>query len=127
MRLYSVVNSNWIKPLQCGLQTAHAVGNISVKYSRGSDQYPIYEEWATNHKTIIILNGGNNAGIRKAYDIFSVTGLPFTAVHEDYDSLDGALTSASIIVPSYIYASETMHIMPTAIELREYLQSLRLA
>jgi len=52
-RLYGLVPYN-LSPIQQGIQFGHAVVEYSLLYSNT----PEYQEWARNHKTFIILNGG---------------------------------------------------------------------
>lgn len=104
-RFYSFTNF-YVSSLQKGLQTAHAVSEMSV--SKMSDKATaVYNDWAKIDKTIIILNGGNCAGLK---DIFNICesfgeklGLPVVKFHEDEQSLNGALTAVGIILPKNIY------------------------
>lgn len=96
-RLYIVANT-YLSGLQKGLQTAHAVGDLSVKYENNK----IYKAWASQYKTIIILDGGNSAQIKKYYtDFFESLPHEFPRVifHEDEDSLAGAATVSGVIIP----------------------------
>jgi hypothetical protein len=52
-RMYGIVPYN-MSPIQQGIQFGHAVVEYALKHS----QDPEYQEWAKNHKTFIILNGG---------------------------------------------------------------------
>ena len=52
-RMYGLVPYN-ISPIQQGIQFGHAVVEYGLKHSNDAD----YQEWAKNHKTFIILNGG---------------------------------------------------------------------
>lgn len=61
LRLYSFTNY-YLSDLQKGLQTAHLVSEMFTKYVTGKHKKMLFE-WATNHKTIIILNGGNSNGV----------------------------------------------------------------
>jgi len=115
MRLYSLINF-YISDLQRGLQTAHCVSEISTRYVKTSPEHDVFEDWAINHKTIIILNGGNSAMLRSACEILGDSAvklnLPWSAFHEDENSLDGALTSVAIIVGPEIYAARIYPEMP---------------
>lgn len=78
-----------------------------VQYADESPQGMVLVDWATNHKTMICLNGGNAAGIREMYDTLRELGtileLPFGKFHEDEQSLDGTMTCCAIVVPQPIY------------------------
>lgn len=59
LRMYGLVPYN-ISPIQQSIQFGHAVVEYGLKYFKDKN----YQEWAKNHKTFIILNGGttNNLG-----------------------------------------------------------------
>lgn len=143
MRLYSLTNM-YLSPIQNGIQTAHAVHDIFVKYSGAaffSDRraFPLTTlvEWASNHKTIIVLNGGNSAMLENAYERIQRLGqkldLPYVKFHEDEQSLNNALTCVAIVVPERVYSmnieeaiNDPMYTREE-IQLRELLSEFRLA
>jgi len=53
LRMYGLVPYN-LSPIQQGIQFGHAVVEYGLTYSDTDD----YRDWAKNHKTFIILNGG---------------------------------------------------------------------
>lgn len=58
-RMYFLTMRN-ISEIQKGIQCGHAAIEYSLKYQND----PIYQDWAKNHKTFVILNGGtSNEGI----------------------------------------------------------------
>lgn len=102
MRLYSFVNY-YLSPLQHGLQTAHCVSEMSLL--NGSLR-ATFEEWAVNHKTIIICNGGNTAQLEDLFTkLIDLAGPdhPLVKFYEDEQSLNCALTSVAIILPEWVY------------------------
>lgn len=109
MRLYSFVNANYLKEIQYGLQTAHAVAELYNKNTSPcySHEYEILDDWARHHKTIIILNGGDCQDLQEIYDFIhknrNALKLPYAKFHEDERSLNKALTSVAIVVPPEIY------------------------
>lgn len=54
LRMYGLVPYN-ISPIQQAIQFGHAVVEYGLKYFKDKD----YQQWAKNHKTFIILNGGS--------------------------------------------------------------------
>lgn len=106
MRLYTFTNF-YLSSIQQGIQPAHCIADMFVKYADESEQRAMLFDWAANHKTMICLNGGNAAGIRELYDqlsaICATLQLPFGKFHEDDQSLDGTMTCCGVIVPEYIY------------------------
>lgn len=112
MRLYSFVNANYLKHIQHGLQTAHAAVELYNKYPENTDdgnclRYDILNEWARNHKTIIILDGGDCLDLEEIVKFFKLNdaalGLPWSYFKEDSRSLNNALTAVSVVVPAEIY------------------------
>ncbi len=53
--MYCLVPYN-LSPIQQGIQASHAIVEYSLKES--SSIQHLYQQWALNHKTIIILNAG---------------------------------------------------------------------
>jgi len=117
MRLYSFVNY-YLSPLQHGLQTAHCVGDMSVAYKHNTPQHEVYVDWVTNHKTIIICNGGNSLQLDELYCKLRAWGekfgLPVVRFNEDEQSLNGALTSVAMVIPAQYYEVELKRVDPTA-------------
>jgi hypothetical protein len=106
MRLYSFVN-RYLSDIQKGIQTAHLVGELAAKYCNDA----MFEEWRDEHKTIIVLDGGDCI---KLYDIFKFLSASnpdemyrylVGCFYED-ESLEGALTCVGIIAPIYFYNDE---------------------
>jgi len=97
MRLYTFVNY-YLSSIQQGVQTAHVVSELSIK---GGD---MYKEWAACHKTIIILNGGNNEELVDLRGFISgITTYPNASFYEDGASLGGIMTAHGIILPELVY------------------------
>lgn len=101
-RLYSFVANNYLSPLQCGLQTAHVVSELSRW--PGSRQDDIYHDWANDDKTIIICSAGNHKGVLDCFAEIERTagdalGLPYAIFREDDQSMNGMATACGVIVP----------------------------
>lgn len=118
-RFYSFVAGHYLSPMQAGLQTGHAISEMHV-YHRPHAQleqpvsslYDVYDTWARDHKTIIILNAGNHAGVLDAWnqaDMFTDKlgelniWLPSVVFHEDEQSMNKMATACGIIVPDQFY------------------------
>lgn len=98
----------YLSSLQQGLQAGHCVAELFVQNVDEKNKSAIVYDWAANHKTMVLLNGGNSGSLQELYDFFSQLkrdgmDLPFVKFHEDQVSLGGALTYVGMIVPSYIY------------------------
>ena len=106
----------YLSRLQFGLQTAHVVSEIGVRWQTGqitTDAYTYFWKWAQNHKTIIILDGGYSENLVRLEDLFftAENPYPWAAFCEDPLALGsgitegrpGALTAVGIILPERIY------------------------
>lgn len=103
MRLYTFCNY-YLSSLQQGLQTAHVVHELFNKYKRREGEQQLFD-WSLNHKTIIILNGGNCATLSDLKLFLDNEGndFPFESFCEDQQSLNNALTCVGIVLPERIY------------------------
>ena len=106
MRFYAAGNY-YLSSIQQGIQAAHVLGEMITKYPSGDG--PVGEQlsdWRVNHKTMILLNGGNADSLRGFYSLLErsdASALVFAKFNEDAQSLDNALTSVGIIVPARLY------------------------
>lgn len=125
-RLYSFTNY-YLSSLQKGLQTAHLVEELNLKYTLAGVNawrsmsnnfkatHNVLQNWGKYNKTIIILNGGNSARLLDIYKFFleydASLSLPFAKFNEDEQSLNNALTCVGIVVPMTIvdYYSQTSY------------------
>ena len=104
MRLYTFVNF-YLSGMQNGVQSAHALGELMVKY-RYDDS--MLTEWLEKHKTMIVLNGGNNLAMNDTFNILrhlDEQGIhyPYVKFHEDDASLGGLLTCVAVVLPFEVY------------------------
>jgi hypothetical protein len=103
-RLYSFTNM-YLSDIQKGIQTAHLVQEINLKYALTSEnrynQDSLFRSWSLFEQTIIVLNGGNQENLTIIFDLFSNARnhYPFSSFKEDEKSLNGALTAVGIILP----------------------------
>lgn len=113
MRAYFFGNM-YLSSIQQGIQSAHCLAEMFVKYpyngSRNADGAAFeasyfLSDWATDHKTMILLNGGYSENLRAIIELFNASENPYpwSQFHEGQDALDGALTCVGIILPEKIY------------------------
>jgi len=105
MRLYTFTNM-YLSDIQRGIQTAHIVSNLYSKYYTHDDGTMIeqLDDWASLHKTIIVLNGGYSQHIQALHLLMSEQSeYPFAQFRESDEALDGALTAVGIVIPERIY------------------------
>lgn len=107
LRAYALVNQ-YIAGIHAGIQTAHALVRLSVKYDPLSQFYgqpaEMYNDWRNDHETLIVLNGGYQQRIYETMELWEKCDFPFAHFCEEQEALNGALTAAVIILPEYIYA-----------------------
>lgn len=61
-------------------------------------------DWAENHKTIMVLNGGFSSNIKNVSDILvQSVDYPSVTFHEGQDELNGALTVCGVVLPEKVY------------------------
>jgi hypothetical protein len=106
MRFYAFCNY-YLSSLQQGLQAAHVLTEMSMKARlKGGQYWQQYDNWASDHKTIILLNGGNDKDLRELLTFFNTPNpYLYASFCEDQQSLNGAMTCVGIILPENIYES----------------------
>lgn len=105
-RLYSLVAGLYLSKIQCGIQTAHLVSEMSLHRDE------VYNEWASQDKTIIVLNALNHAIVSETHaqleQLGSVLGLPTGIFCEDEVSMNNMATATGIIVPAMLHQAELL-------------------
>lgn len=100
MRFYTFTNM-YLSPIQCGIQSAHCLAEIYLKYKDNLIDGPL-DEWALDHKTIIVLNGGTDENLHELRRLFEKDScFPWAYFREP--ALGNTLTCVGIIVPMFIY------------------------
>jgi hypothetical protein len=119
LRLYTFVNF-YLSSIQQGIQSAHVVHSLFVKYPSPQDNQILWN-WATQGKTMIVLNGGAHFDIVKGWNLvnaanlnFNGSVLPFESFSEDPQSLNGTMTSYGIVLPPQIYDARRSSEVPQA-------------
>lgn len=115
LRAYAFTNF-YLSSIQHGIQAFHALHEMFVEYKPTKKYDPASEmlyDWATYHKTMITLNGGNLDGLRKVWELVNNFGVdfpmvPFACFHEDMQSLGGIMTCVIIVLPASIYNAQKL-------------------
>lgn len=113
MRCYHL-NNFYCQNIMAGIQSAHAQHELAMKYMGDAIvKSPHFEpakegyiEWATNHKTIIVLNAGMQVDLQSWIDKLSSNSFhafAWAPFFEDKDALNGALTNIALVLPERIY------------------------
>lgn len=99
----------YLSQIQQGIQAAHVTSNLFVKYIGGENKEAekYLMDWASNDKTMILLDGGYQSSLLEIYNKFvqneSLFNFPFEMFREEHDALNDAVTSVGILLPLYIY------------------------
>jgi len=109
LRFYTFVNF-YLSSIQQGIQSAHVLHELFTKYVQDHDPYTsrLYD-WAENHKTMIVLNGGMSADLTSLNMFLTCEAnklsfpAPWTSFSEDQASLGGIMTGVGIVLPEEIY------------------------
>lgn len=106
MRGYFFVNALYMKEIQWGIQSLHTVADMFVAYPENSKPGSLLYDWATSHKTAILLNGGNHFALNELYlgIVRSAIeeGYPIMSFQEDEQSLNRATTCVGLILPTHL-------------------------
>jgi hypothetical protein len=100
-----------LSSIQQGIQAGHAAVELGMKAykkqmrMRSGTDFGVYHEWATEWKTMVLLNGGDLSELEEFRDFLSFDGntFPWAAFHESDESLGSLLTSVAIILPARIF------------------------
>lgn len=96
----------YLSSLQVGLQSAHCLGEMFLKYPQQSgNRADMLYDWAHNHKTMILLNGGYSSDLQALDTLFHHGDniYPHSSFCESGEALSGALTCVGVILPEKIY------------------------
>lgn len=118
LRAYFFQNM-YLQGIHAGIQSQHTTAEMFVKYLDGKvkslskcpqdTQYhnnvKVLYDWANNHKTTIVLNGGMQGDLEEAIKVFDTEDNPYpwAFFKESEYALGGALTNVGIILPEKIY------------------------
>lgn len=102
----------YLSPIQQGIQACHVVSDMFVNI-KDKTQLAMLVEWAENHKTIYLKNGGYSSNIEKIYDFLQLMDIPCGIFHEEQAALNSTATSVGCIVDTSIVSPDIIDI-PTS-------------
>lgn len=106
MRAYFLTNM-YLSSIHHGIQAGHCLQEINNKYYLyPSDERQILIDWAHEHKTWYVLNGGTSEQMKQLLDLFKWESNPYPWSYFNEPSIDNALTCVGIIVPETVYSKE---------------------
>lgn len=111
MRLYSFV-CFYLSSIQQGIQTGHMAVDLVRRYRDNNgmkhDVQSIVSDWADNHKTFIVLNGGDSDNILAIHDqirdLSHKLNLPYC--HFNEPGCIGMTTCVGVVVPEKYYEAK---------------------
>ena len=105
MRGYFLTNM-YLSPIQHGIQSAHCLQEINNKYQNRPADHIQLLDWATNHKTMYVLNGGTSDQMKQILELFKWESNPYPWAYFNEPSIDDALTCVGIIIPEEVYKND---------------------
>lgn len=98
-------NNMYFSGIHAGIQSQHTTAEMFTKYNRDACQYDMLFDWADNHKTTVVLNGGIQTDLMELQAIFSSKDNPYPWAYfnESKEAANGCLTNVGIIVPEKVY------------------------
>ena len=109
MRAYFWGNM-YLSSIQQGIQSLHCVSEMFCKYpsaERGfdTDMHSDLYNWASDYKTVVVLNAGEMSSLTKVKFMMDCDENPYAWAewHESMEAVNGALTSVGIILPEKVY------------------------
>lgn len=107
MRAYHICNM-YLSGIHAGIQSAHCQHELAVKMvdpGTPINRFNMYLDWAKNHKTIILLNGGYQSNLEEFIEAVTLTDYPWAEFRESNDALNGALTNVCVVLPEAMYGA----------------------
>ena len=123
-QMFSFTNF-YLSGIQKGIQSWHAATRLGLR----SDAFQ-YRNWAANHETIIVCDGGDSEKLQNIYDeLFFGSGFDHDKFHER--GLNDALTAIVIVLPDWMYQSDLYNVVNNVNtehrELRKFMSLRKLA
>lgn len=115
LRAYFFQNM-YLQGIHAGIQSQHTTAEMFIKYTHALMWEPDKQEigqacenmlydWAENHKTTIILNGGGQGSLIDLHEFLCspINSYPWACFYESEDALNGCMTNVGIILPDKIF------------------------
>jgi len=97
----------YLQGIHAGIQSQHCTAEMFVKYAECLDgEDNLLYDWAENHKTTIVLNGGYASALYELsvfLDDDDENPYPWAYFKESEEALDGCITNVGIILPDKIF------------------------
>jgi len=103
-------NNMYLTGIHSGIQSQHTTAEMFLKYCYplSDDKGQMVFDWAHNHKTTIVLNGGYAEHLKDLAKFLhtSFNPYPWSYFRESAEALGGCFTNVGIILPEKIYNCE---------------------
>ena len=117
LRMYGLIPYQLSNTIHAGIQYGHSVVEYALKYSDTN----LYQDWAKNYKTFIILNGGTTnlsdtfpGTLNQNLEIIKTLNIPYSIFNEP--DLGDQLTAITFIVDERVFNKKKYP------DFREYLE-----
>lgn len=100
-RMYSL-NMRNISGRQVGIQNSHSNMEYALKYWNDED----FQDWAKNHKTLILLDGGTSVTMIEYFKFLEKYNIKCAPFYEP--DLNMSLTSVSYLLDSNVFGKENV-------------------
>lgn len=97
----------YLSPIQKGIQTAHCVSELYMRYFHRPNLLSKVVDWADHSQTIITLNGGSSDDLDKTLQTRFLSNkevYPWAVFRESKEALNGSTTCIGILVSEKIYS-----------------------
>jgi len=112
LRLYSFQNM-YLPGVHCGPQGIHSAIDMARKYDHSyygckNVGVSFYRDWADNHKTVIVVNGGGHSHLVELDKFLNCeqNPYPWMSFRESEEALNEAMTNVCIVVPERVFNFE---------------------
>ena len=104
LRAYFFQNM-YLTGVQAGIQSQHTTVEMFLKYDYHPGPGAMLYDWACNHKTTIVLNGGHTSDLWRIHGLLKDKDNPYPWAHfcESEEALQGCITNVGIILPGRVY------------------------
>ena len=112
MRAYFFINY-YVSGIRAGIQAAHAIDQMWLQFmealQRGTlsaleqSRFEMLCEFSKNHKTFILLHGGDHAELNDLANLLASDENPYPWAKFSEPGLNDAITSVAIVIPERLY------------------------
>lgn len=126
MRAYYFVNF-YLSSIQQGIQSMHTTAEMFMKYGPEEAEAGILAEWAADHKTVIVKNGGDSTAILDINQLMQSDANPYPWGNFVEEGIGHDMTCIGIILPEKVYeTADELRTMPFSKRLK-FLNDQRLS